>query len=91
MYKRWEENRKELEALYHKLPFSVFQADLNDTNVLLDKEGSFVGIYDFNPAGRDEFLNYLFREIIRGSLEEELAEILRALKISSAYYSFFGR
>ena len=88
MFRRWKENRKELEALYHKLPFSVFQADFNDTNVLLDKEGSFVGICDFNLAGRDEFLNYLFREIIQGSLEEELAEIMRALKISSVCYNF---
>ena len=88
MFHRWEENRKELETVYHKLPFSVFQADFNDTNVLLDKEGRFVGIYDFNLAGRDEFLNYLFREIIRGSFEEELAEILRALKISGSYYCF---
>ena len=88
MFRRWEENRKELEAVYHKLPFSVFQADFNDTNVLLDKEGRFIGIFEFNLAGRDEFLNYLFREIIQGSLEEELAEILRALKIAGSYYSF---
>ncbi|MBR3102285.1 MAG: hypothetical protein IKH46_00535 [Lachnospiraceae bacterium] len=88
IFKRWEDNRKELEKVYHKLPFSVFQADFNDSNVLLDKDGNFVGICDFNLAGRDEFLNYLFREIYCGSFEEELSEILRALKIASDYYRF---
>lgn len=88
IFQRWEENRKALEGVYHKLPFSVFQADFNDTNVLVDKEGRFVGIYDFNLAGRDEILNYLFREIFNGTFEEELNEILRALKIASEYYRF---
>ena len=88
IFHRWEENRKALAGMYHKLPFSVFQADFNDTNVLVDKDGRFVGIYDFNLAGRDEILNYLFREIFNGTFEEELNEILRALKIASAYYRF---
>ena len=88
IFHRWEENRKTLEGVYHKLPFSVFQADFNDTNVLVDNEGRFVGIYDFNLAGRDEILNYLFREIFNGTFEEELNEILRALKIASEYYRF---
>lgn len=88
MFHRWEENRRELEKVYFKLPFSVFQADLNPTNVLINPDGKFVGIYDFNLAGRDEFLNYLFREILGRTMEEELAEILRALKIASAYYTF---
>ena len=58
------------------------------TAEVLDKDGNFVGICDFNLAGRDEFLNYLFREIYCGSFEEELSEILRALKIASDYYRF---
>lgn len=88
MYERWNKNRKELEKIYFNLPFSVFQADLNDTNVLVDSDGSFVGIYDLNLAGRDEFLNYLFREIYKGSFDEELTEILRALRVVSEIYSF---
>ena len=88
MFKRWEENYKRLKEVYFKLPFSVFQADLNDTNVLLDGEGRFVGVYDFNIAGKDEFLNYLFREIFEGSFDEEREEILRALKTVSGIYHF---
>lgn len=88
MFSRWEQNRSELEKLYSDLPFSVFQADFNDTNVLLNEDGRFVGLCDFNLAGRDEFLNYLFREIFTGSFDEELNEIIRALKIVKKEYSF---
>ena len=55
---------------------------------LIDADGKFVGICDFNLAGRDEFLNYLFREILGETMEEELAEILRALRIVKKYYTF---
>ena len=88
MFQRWEENRRELEKIYSKLPFSVFQADFNPTNVLIDEDGRFVGIYDFNLAGRDQFLNYLFREILGETFEKELSEILRALRIVREYYTF---
>lgn len=88
IFARWEENRAELEKCYAHLPASVFQADLNDTNVLLDEEGRFAGIYDFNLAGKDVFLNYLFREIYEGSFDEERNEILTALKICAAVYAF---
>lgn len=88
MFNRWKRDRDELEKLYFKLPFSVFQADFNDTNVLIDSDGNFVGVYDFNLAGKDEFLNYLFREIYSGSFEIELSEILRALAVASEVYSF---
>jgi len=63
IWERWMENRAFLEKEYHRLPTSVFQADLNSTNVLLDGEGRFVGVMDFNLAGRETFLNYLFREV----------------------------
>ena len=56
-------NRAFLEKEYHRLPTSVFQADLNSTNILLDENGRFAGIMDFNIAGREVFLNYLFREV----------------------------
>lgn len=88
IFKRWEENYAELKKIYFSLPFSVFQADFNYSNVLVDEDGRFVGIYDFNLAGRDVFLNYLFREIYSGSFDEELTEILRALRITSQVYSF---
>ena len=88
MFDRWLKNYNELKKIYFKLPFSVFQADFNDTNVLLNENGDFVGIIDFNLAGKDEFLNYLFREIFDGSFEEELNEILKALRIASSEYTF---
>ncbi|MBO6052697.1 MAG: hypothetical protein J6Q17_03080, partial [Clostridia bacterium] len=54
---RWEENRDALAALYPRLPTSVFQADWNDTNVLLTADGHFAGLIDCNLAGEDTALN----------------------------------
>ena len=75
IWERWQLNRACLEKEYRRLPTSVFQADLNSTNVLLDEEGRFAGIMDFNLAGREAFLNYLFREVpyIFGKRVEEPA------------------
>ena len=78
----WCDNRAELEKVYPSLPTSVFQADLNSTNLLIDAEGRFMGVYDFNLCGRDVFLNYLMREA------DGLDGIREALKISSRYYAF---
>ena len=55
--KRWEENRDALAAAYPRLPTSVFQADWNDTNVLLTDDGHFAGLIDCNIAGEDTVLN----------------------------------
>ncbi|MBR5349114.1 MAG: phosphotransferase [Lachnospiraceae bacterium] len=88
MFRRWEENYNKLKETYFDLPFSVFQADFNDTNVLVDEDGAFVGVLDFNCAGRDNFLNYLFREINEPTLEQTADEILRALTVASKYYIF---
>ena len=85
IWKRWNENRNELEKIYHKLPTSVFQADLNTTNLLLDENGEFVGVFDFNLCGRDVFLNYLFREI---HYQYELQYLLDTLKNISEVYTF---
>ncbi|WP_295151857.1 hypothetical protein [uncultured Ruminococcus sp.] len=83
----WTDNRAELEKVYKKLPASVFQADLNATNILVDESGKFVGVYDFNLCGKDVFLNYLMRENY-GDFEAEIESIRNALKISSKYYHF---
>ena len=56
-------NRSALEQIYGQLPVSVFQADLNATNILLDDEMRFAGVLDFNLCGRDTVLNVLFREL----------------------------
>lgn len=84
----WSENRKELEPIYKTLPTSIFQADLNPSNILLDETGKFVGVYDFNLCGKEVFLNYLFREIYDSDFGQELDEIIKALQIVSKYYCF---
>ena len=82
IWRMWTENRAALEQRYKKLPTSVFQADLNASNILVDDEGRFVGVYDFNLCGRDVFLNYLIRE------NDGVSGICEALKIASEYYRF---
>ncbi len=84
----WTENRTELEPVYHKLPTSVFQADLNPTNILVDGNGNFVGICDFNLCGKDVFLNYLMRENFDADFEKEIGMICDMLKVSGEYYHF---
>ena len=73
------------------------EADINDTNVLLDEEGNFKGIYDFNIGGKEVFMNLIFRVApyvsTRGwdSFYREdhfLLCIKKALRISSAVYEF---
>ena len=82
IWKLWTDNRTALEPVYKRLPASVFQADLNSTNILLDEAGGFAGVYDFNLCGRDVFLNYLMREC------DGVQGIREALKISAEYYRF---
>ncbi len=81
IWRLWTGNRAALEKIYAGLPSSVFQADLNLTNVLVDGEGNFAGVYDFNLCGRDVFLNYLMRENSASGIRE-------ALRISSGVYRF---
>ena len=88
IWQLWTENRRQLEAIYHELPSSVFQADLNPTNILVDNNGQFAGIFDFNICGREVFLNYLFREIFNMDFQQELERILKTLKVVSRYYQF---
>jgi len=101
IWDRWMKNRAYLQKEYHRLPTSVFQADLNSTNILLDENGSFAGIMDFNIAGRETFLNYLFREVpyIYGKRtsqpepnaapeDDRLARIFYALKVVKERYTF---
>jgi Putative homoserine kinase type II (protein kinase fold) len=87
IWRLWTENRSALEPIYHQLPSSVFQADLNASNILLDEEGGFVGVYDFNLCGREVFLNYLMRENYDG-FEREIGLIRAALKTACEYYRF---
>ena len=88
IWKLWTDNRAELEPIYKKLPTSVFQADLNSTNVLIDDNGDFVGVFDFNLCGKDVFLNYMFRETNCCTLQQEADAILKRCKLVSKYYKF---
>lgn len=83
IWQRWIDNREKLKHIYYKLPTSVFQADLNPTNLLVDDNGEFAGVFDFNLCGRDVFLNYLFREIHWKYDEKYLLETLK--KVSYVY------
>lgn len=87
IWDNWCKNREVLKVEYDKLPTSVFQADLNPTNLLIDENGDFKGIYDFNLCGKDVFLNYLMRENF-GDFEKEIEKIFKALEVSSKYYTF---
>ena len=88
IWQRWIDNRKKLEQIYPSLPTSVFQADLNPSNILLDDSGKFVGVYDFNLCGKDVLLNYLLREIRRPGIQDELESILLILKHICTVYHF---
>lgn len=88
IWRLWTENRDRLEKVYHTLPTSVFQADLNSTNILLDDEEKFVGVFDFNLCGRDVFLNYLIREIGDDEPEKERQRICQALETAREHYIF---
>ncbi len=82
IWQLWTENRATLEIVYGNLPTSVFQADLNASNILLDSGNRFVGVYDFNLCGRDVFLNYLIRENV------SVSGICEALRIAAESYRF---
>ena len=98
IWNNWLEARKELEKIYHELPTSVFQADINETNVLLDEDGNFKGVYDFNLGGREVYINYLIRQAPYVStyntydgLEADdtfLKRVLHALDIAKKVYTF---
>ncbi len=88
IWRLWNENREVLAGIYGRLPTSVFQADLNPTNILLDDDGRFAGVFDFNLCGRDVFLNYLIREIGDDDQETERQRICKILGFVREYYSF---
>ncbi len=98
IWNNWLEARSELEKIYHELPTSVFQADINDTNVLLDEDGNFKGVYDFNIGGKEVYINYIIRQAPYVSTAETyeqleaddnfLKRILHALDIAKKVYSF---
>ena len=69
-YKNQEECRK----VYDNLPSSCFQADLNSSNILLDDELKFVGLFDFNLCGKEKNLNYAMREALWATYQDCLVD-----------------
>lgn len=98
IWNNWLTARAQLERIYHRLPTSVFQADINDTNVLLDEDGNFKGVYDFNIGGKEVFINYLVRQAPYVSTHDTydgieaddnfLKRVLHALEIARKVYAF---
>ena len=97
IWANWVDARNKLNEIYFDLPTSVFQADINDTNVLLDEKGNFKGVYDFNIGGKEVFINLIFREAPYVSArgweaffrEDHFAlSIKKVLQISSKVYEF---
>lgn len=62
----FEENARKLRKVYSSLPVSVFQSDESGGNLLLDENGHFMGVIDYNLAGRDVVLNRFFSLLIFG-------------------------
>ena len=56
---RYNGIRSRLEKAYHNLPRCVFQGDENFSNVLVDENGRFAGLIDFNLAGTEVIVNQL--------------------------------
>lgn len=54
--------RDKFESRYRILPKSVFQGDINTSNILVDTSGDFIGMIDFNLSGTESILNYAFCE-----------------------------
>lgn len=69
-YKNQEECRK----VYASLPTSCFQADLNSSNILLDDNLNFVGLFDFNLCGKEKVLNYAMREALWATYQSCLVD-----------------
>ncbi|AUS96227.1 hypothetical protein CDQ84_11910 [Clostridium thermosuccinogenes] len=62
LFEEYCRRREKFEPIYRLLPKSVFQGDINDSNILVDEAGDFKGMIDFNLSGTETILNYAFCE-----------------------------
>ena len=67
-------NQEECKKIYGTLPTSCFQADLNSSNILLDNNLKFVGLFDFNLCGKEKIINYAMREALWATYQECLVD-----------------
>jgi len=63
IWDKYIENRTRFEPVYYNLPKAVIQGDLNGTNVLVNDDGEFVGLIDFNLSGTESVLCYIILPI----------------------------
>lgn len=66
IYSLFEENKKQLMGMYSTLPTSIFQSDHFQSNLLLDEEGHFRGVIDYNLAGADTVINVFLYTVLFG-------------------------
>lgn len=57
-----EEARAVIRSHFHQLPRCVYQGDLNATNLLVDEQGHFKGLIDFNMFGTEVNINCFLNE-----------------------------
>lgn len=62
----FEANARQLREMYDELPTSVFQSDHFGGNLLLDGDGHFRGVIDYNLAGRDTAINVFLYTVLFG-------------------------
>lgn len=55
-------SRNKIKEYMERLPRCVFQGDLNDSNILVDKYGKFQGLIDFNMCGTEININCFLNE-----------------------------
>lgn len=60
----FEENKQKLSEIYSSLPTSVFQSDEAGSNLILDDDGHFLGVIDYNLAGKDVVINRFLSTIL---------------------------
>lgn len=60
-----------LRPTYERLPQAFLQGDEGGDNALVDENGRFAGTLDFNLAGAETVLNYMFRNFCRPRLDHD--------------------
>jgi len=60
-----------LRPAYGRLPRAFLQGDEGGDNALVDQGGRFVGTIDFNLAGAETVLNYMFRNFCRVNISRD--------------------
>lgn len=85
---RYSKIRKELEAIYLKLPRCVFQGDENFSNILIDEKQHFRGFIDFNLAGTEVIVNQLANLVSFDYVENEKDKIGSKFRLDYAVDRF---